>query len=472
MGFGKFYTKNVTGISIASVFLAVILGVICRTTGSHPWSDRHLMYIGFTGDMYLRGLTCIILPLIVSSVVTSLGTLDPKLTAKIGARAVAYYLTTTVSAIFLGLVLVTTIRPGARPLERHLVPKSDQPTTTAIDSLLDLLRNLVPNNIMDATLHQSKTVLTQPKGSNETDIYKWTISSNPEPSTNIIGLITVSILIGIALSRLQEKGKAFLDMFSAMSHTFMLLTEWVILLTPIGVLFLILPQVLKVDNFENMMSNTGLYLLTAVSGHIIHGFLVLPFYYYLVTRENPYSFMTKIIPAMLTAFSTASSTATLSVTVKCLENNLGLDQRIINFLAPVGATINMDGNGVDFTVAAIYVAQSQQISLGIGQLVIIGIAVAAASVGSAGIPNAGIVMIMLVLNAAGLPTTDIGIILLADWVVDRTATVINVIGDCYGAAVLQHLSKDDLANIDGPAYKKVVVVQGTNPQDEISTSPV
>ncbi|KAI1295497.1 Excitatory amino acid transporter 3 [Halotydeus destructor] len=443
MGVFKWYSNHVTSLSFVSMVLAILLGVAIKNS-KESWTPRELMYIEFPGTLFMRTLMCIILPLIVSSIITSVGTLDPNLTGKIGSRAMGYYSLTTVSAVTVAIVLTTIVRPGQGVRLKDVHDVENNRVVTTVDSLLDLMRNIIPTNLIQACIQQQQTSLEPSElNSNETEIDKWKINITTTSGTNIIGLTTFSIFLGVALSKLGDKGKPLLMVFSSLAEATLLLTEWLIKLTPIGILFLIMPRIIEVDNSGQMLKDIGVFAITVLAALSIHCLLILPGIYFATTRNNPYIFLRKITNIMVTGFSTASSSATLPVTIQVLIDEVGLESRIVRFLVPIGATINMDGSSIEFGSAVIFLAQIRQQSFSIPKLIATGFMVAAASVGCAGIPNAGLVVFTLILNAVGLPVEDVAIYLMVEFLVNRFSTVVNVIGDSFGAAILDHLCRDD-----------------------------
>merc|ERR1712117_425294 len=181
-----------------------------------------------------------------------------------------------------------------------------------------------------------------------------------------------------------------------------------------------------------------------MGGLTIHGFIVLPIIYTLICRQLPFRFVKNMLPALTTAWGTASSSATLPVTMNCLEERNNIDPKISRFVLPIGATINMDGTALYEAVAALFIAQMYGINPNIGQVIAISITATAASIGAAGIPQAGLVTMVMVLDTVGLPAEDVTLILAVDWLLDRFRTAINVLGDSIGAGIVYELSKNDL----------------------------
>merc|ERR1712012_1291168 len=372
----------------------------------------------------------------------AVGSLDLSLSGKVGIRAVAYYLVTTVIAVILGIILVVTIHPGVGGQEKGNRKINSRDVTTP-DTLMDLLRQSVPPNIIQATMQQYRTELVNPcKGKNPCEAYydednQWRDPSDPltwkfkggwTGGSNILGLITFAIVLGVSLAKLGERGKPLLDFFTSLSEAMMTITTWVISLAPVGVFFLIGGQVLGTQDFGLVLEQLGWYFSTVIIGLVIHGFIVLPALFTLVTRTLPFKFVANMVQAFTTAFGTGSSSATLPV--------------------PIGATINMDGTALYEAIAAIFIAQVNNLNPSIGQIFAISITATAASIGAAGIPQAGLVTMVMVLETVGLPPDDITIILAVDWLLDRCRTTINVIGDSIGAGIVNHMCKDELEKME------------------------
>jgi Na+/H+-dicarboxylate symporter len=265
---------------------------------------------------------------------------------------------------------------------------------------------------------------------------------------NILGLVFFSVFLGVTLAVMGEKGKPLMEFFTCLSEAMMTITTWVIYMAPVGVFFLIGGQILEMDDFSVVAGQLGKYFMTVLLGLFVHGFIVLPIIYTATTRKLPFRFIANMTNAFTTAFGTASSSATLPVTMNLLEEKNGVDQRISRFVLPIGATINMDGTALYEAVAAIFISQVNGMALSIGQVIAISITATAASIGAAGIPQAGLVTMVMVLDTVGLPAEDVTLILAVDWLLDRFRTAINVLGDSIGAGIVYELSKNDLEGVE------------------------
>ncbi|CAL7949748.1 unnamed protein product [Xylocopa violacea] len=435
-----------TLLTILAVVAGTIVGFILRNVKDEPWTQRQIMYIEFPGDIFLRMLKALILPLIVASIVSAIGGLDLGLSGKIGMRSIYYYSATTISAVILGIILVLIIRPGDSATQSLRVEDEEvtQRNVTTIDTLLDLVRNVFPPNLVQACIAQYRTVLVKPKNETETmSLYDWRITHEYGDGLNTLGLVVFGIVFGIALSKMGEQGKPLLTFFDTLSEATMLITRWVIWISPIGVFFLVTSKLLEIEDARAIFGQLGLYFITVLLGLFIHGCGTLSIIFFICTRQLPFKILGKMSQVIATAFGTSSSTATLPVTIQCLDN-MGVDPRITRFVVPIGATINMDGTALYEAIAAIFIAQYRKIPLSFGNVIGISITATAASIGAAGIPQAGLVTMVMVLDTVGLPAKDVTLIIAVDWLLDRFRTTINVVCDALGAYVIEHMSKKEL----------------------------
>lgn len=433
-----------TMLTVGGVVGGVALGIILRNSRTDRYTNREVMYINYVGDLFLRMLKSLILPLIMSSLISAIGSLDLSLSGKIGARAISYYMVTTISAVVLGIILVVSIQPGVGSTASHAEKALAQNSST-VDTLLDLVRNMFPPNLVQACISQMRTVVKKPVDGDPDDMDNWDFTEKDIPGMNILGLVVFSTVLGITLGKMSQEGKPLLNFFESLSGAMMVITNWVIWLSPVGILFLVAAKIVEMESLEQVVAQLGMYFLTVLIGLCIHGFIILPGLYFVITKKNPYRYLSNLAQALVTAFGTSSSSATLPVAINCLEERNGIDPRITRFVLPIGATINMDGTALYEAVAAIFIAQVREVSLSFGQLVAISITATAASIGAAGIPQAGLVTMVMVLDTVHLPSNDVFLILAVDWLLDRCRTTVNVMGDSLGAGIVNHLSKNELS---------------------------
>uniref|UniRef100_A0A8C8FQA3 Amino acid transporter n=1 Tax=Oncorhynchus tshawytscha TaxID=74940 RepID=A0A8C8FQA3_ONCTS len=355
--------------------------------------------------------------------------------------AMVYYMSTTVIAAALGVILVLLIHPGNPKLKSNLGPGKKNDDVSSLDAFFDLIRNLFPENLVQACFQQIQTVTTKvPVPTNRT--------RGPPHGMNVLGLIGFFVAFGIIMGKMGEKAKLMLEFFNVLNEIVMRIVGMIMWYSPFGIACLICGKIISIDDLEMVARQLGMYMVTVIVGLVIHGAIFLPLIYLVIVKKNPYVFFMGIFQAWVTAIGTASSAGTLPVTFRCLEENLGIDKRVTRFVLPVGATINMDGTALYEAVAAIFIAQMNNIDLDYGQIVTVSLTATLASVGAASIPSAGLVTMLLILTAVGLPTQDISLLVAVDWLLDRFRTSVNVVGDSYGAGIVYHLSKDELDAFD------------------------
>ncbi|MBU8933705.1 MAG: dicarboxylate/amino acid:cation symporter [candidate division Zixibacteria bacterium] len=389
------------------ILVGMIAGAVLGLMGG-LWLGDFMLSIKFLGTMFLNALKMVVVPLVVASIiigVTSLG--DIRKLGRTAGKTMAYYLATTGFSVLVGIILVNLIRPGDDvPPIGAAVPEFVAMKGTG--TIVDVIVGLVPDNIFGAAA-----------------------------TGQILPLIVFSLLFGGVLTVIGDKGKPVIAFFEGINAAIMKIVLLIIYFAPIGILALIGGIVAENrESVDKLITALGLYSLTVIIGLLIHATITLPTILRLFGRRNPFGYFLNMGQALATAFTTASSSATLPVTIESVEQKNKVDERAASFVLPLGATINMDGTALYEAVAALFIAQIYGIDLSIGAQIIIFFTATLASVGAAAIPEAGLVMMSLVLTAVGLPLEGIGIILAIDWFLDRCRTTVNVWGDSVGAAVI------------------------------------
>ncbi|XP_078416170.1 excitatory amino acid transporter 1-like isoform X1 [Cetorhinus maximus] len=462
--------------TVVAVIIGIILGFCLR---EYQMDFRQIKYFSFPGELLMRMLQMLVMPLIISSLVTGMAALDSKASGKMGLRAVIYYTTTTVLAVITGIIMVLIIHPGGGGKEKmHREGKIEK--VHSADAFMDLVRNMFPPNLVEACFKQFKTnygirkvkpILAQ----NETVISDSVINNVsqamnlllevteelvPIPGSvnavNALGLVVFSMSFGLVIGNMKEDGAILRDFFNCLNEAIMQLVSVSMWYAPVGILFLIAGKIVEMEDMTVVGGQLGMYTITVIVGLLIHALIVLPLLYFFITHKNPFVFIGGLVQALVTALGTSSSSATLPITFRCLEDKIGLDKRITRFVLPVGATINMDGTALYEALAAIFIAQVNNFELNFGQILTISITATAASIGAAGIPQAGLVTMVIVLTSVGLPTDDITLIIAVDWFLDRLRTTTNVLGDSLGAGIIEHLSRHELQKMDAEAGKFVI----------------
>jgi Na+/H+-dicarboxylate symporter len=361
----------------------------------------------FIGKLFLNALKMVVLPLIVVSVANAILNMESlKRFTEVGWKTLLYYISTTSLAVVTGIALVSVLQPGAGETFTAGTAVSQQVTF----SLESLVVGLIPSNIFKAMV-----------------------------DFDVLPVLFGTILFSLAVIAVEwEREILVRRLLFELDAVLMKLTGWIIAFAPLGVFSLIAHKTASAGGAKAVsavLASLGKYVLTVIAGLAIHGFLTLPLIYFLFVRRNPYSYMAKVKDALITAFATASSSATLPVT---LQNVIGagVKRPTAEFILPLGATVNMDGTALYEAVAAIFLAQVYSIHLSLAQVGVVFITATLAAIGAAGIPEAGLVTMVLVLKSVGVPVEGIGFILAIDWFLDRCRTAVNVLGDTVGAAVV------------------------------------
>ncbi len=368
-------------------------------------------YTNWIGEVFLRGLNMIIIPLILCSIstgVASVGTADNL--GRLGLKTMGYYVISTLIAIVTGFFFVQLIKPGIGAELGLQVPLEEIAVGT--QSFGQTLIKIVPSNIFDSMAQG-----------------------------HMLSIIFFAILAGFFITRVGEKSRVLLmDVLNACLDVIMKITLFVIRFTPLGVFSIsakvISQQLLMGNEVSEVISRLGLYFVTVLLGLLMHGLITLPLSVRLLGRANPIKHLRNMTTPLLTAFSTSSSNATLPLTMEAVENNDGVSNKIASFTLPLGATINMNGTALYECVAVMFIAQAYGIDLTFGQQMVVIFTALLAAIGSAGIPMAGLVMMAVVLNAVGLPLEGIGLILAVDRILDMFRTTINVYGDTCAAVII------------------------------------
>ena len=395
-----------------AMFLGVITGVLLR---------EHAVIFQPIGDIFIRLLKMIIVPLVFSSLVVGVINLgNVQSLGRLGARTFFYYMVTTVMAVLIGLVVVNFVKPGlGTDFEfKDLTPPSLINKASSDEmSAVSIITDIVPENIIYAIVDE-----------------------------NMLGIIFFSLVFGSALLTLHSKGVTIKKFISEFNALFLKITDWIMVLSPIGV-FALLASIVGQTGFA-VFKPISFYVATVLIAILIHVLFTLSGLILIVGKYSPIRFYKHIFPAMATAFSTDSSIATLPVTMDCLEKNIGVSRKVVGFVAPLGATVNMDGTALYEAVAAVFIAQVVGVDMTLTQQLVIMITAVLASVGAAGIPSAGLVTMVIVLKAVNLPLEGIGILLAVDRILDMFRTTVNIISDSCGALVIASLEGEKLSQLD------------------------
>ncbi len=408
---------------LVALGLGIVYGIIAALAG---WGGFTGDWIAPFGTIFMRLLLLIAVPLVLASLVTGVASLaDLQKLSRIGGKTIAVYLATTLVALIIGLVLVNLIQPGGSIPEslRTSLQETYQgdlaDRQAAIDQAMDAgplqpLVDMVPENILGAATNNRA----------------------------MLSVVFVAFLFGVALMQIpRPRAQPLLDLFESLNAAIIAIVGLILKVAPVGVFALIAGTITTVAGDDpadvaQLLGALGLYSLTVLVGLAIHAFLTYPLLLHIFTPITPVRFLRGIVPAQLVAFSTSSSAATLPVTMEKAEHDLGVSEEVASFALPLGATINMDGTAVYMSVAAVFIAQTLGIPLDIGAQATIVFTAMLASIGTAAVPSAGIVMLVIVLEAIGVPPAGIALIFGVDRILDMCRTATNITGDAAVATVV------------------------------------
>jgi Na+/H+-dicarboxylate symporter len=374
-----------------------------------------MLSIAWIGAFFLDALRMLIVPLIIAAVITSITAIgDVRNLGRLGGYTFLYYLSTTAIAVLIGLIIVNIIQPGVSSTTELSQTIPDVVVGKDATGIADIILTLVTPNLVGAAA-----------------------------SSELLPLIVFSLVFGIALTTIGERGKTISNFFEGLNDVMMKLVIWLMYLSPLGIFALIAAKLGESGGGDAVFAEivkVGWYVITLLIGFSIHFLFLVGVLLLLTNRGKEYVFT--MLRALVTAFGTASSTATLPLTIECAVE-ARVKKRVAKFVLPLGATVNMDGTALYEAVAVMFIAQAYGYDMSFFQQTIIFLTATLAAIGAAGIPQAGLVTMALVLTAVGLPLEGVGLILAVDWLMDRFRTTINVWGDSVGAAIVERFYFND-----------------------------
>ena len=393
----------------------ILIALILAVAFGYYLPDR-VPYISWMGDVFLRGLGMIVIPLVFSSIVSGVASIGGGSNlGRLGIKTISLYLSTSFIAILTGLFFVNLFQPGKGA---NLSTASTVDSLPAVgNSISEILLRIIPDNIINAMANGQ-----------------------------ILPVIFFAILFGFFITQIQsEKQDILTKFFDSIFEVMMKITMFVIRFTPLGVFAIVAKEVARNSgSLSNIAGSLGIYMLTVMIALLVHAGITLPLAVKFIGKANPYKHFRNMATPLLTAFSTSSSNAALPLSMEAVEHNDGVSGKITSFTLPLGATINMDGTALYECVAVIFIAQAYGVHLTMGQQVIVVITALLAAIGSAGIPMAGLVMMTIVLNAVNLPLEGVGLVLAVDRILDMSRTTVNVFGDTCIAVIVAKSEGEEL----------------------------
>ena len=404
-------TKKKIGLS-TQIFIALLIGALFGVV-IHYWIPSSyikdtvivegVLYV--VGQGFIRLMQMLVVPLVFCSLICgSMAIGDTKTLGKVGVKTIGFYLVTTALAVCVALGSALLINPG-RGLDMDAVQKGTVSSTTEATSLVDTLLNIIPKNPVQSMANG-----------------------------DMLPIIVFALFVGIMLAKLGTRGSVVANFFSQFNDVMMEMTMAIMKIAPIGVFCLIARTFATVgfSAFAPMLKYMGnVTLALAIQCLVVYQILLFVF-----TRLNPFKFIKKFLPVMGFAFSTATSNATIPMSIDTLSKKMGVSKQISSFTIPLGATINMDGTSIMQGVAVVFIAQAYGIPLTMGNLATVVVTATLASIGTAGVPSVGLVTLAMVLNSVGLPTEGIALIMGIDRILDMIRTAVNITGDAVCTTIV------------------------------------
>ncbi|XP_050504556.1 excitatory amino acid transporter-like isoform X3 [Diabrotica virgifera virgifera] len=414
-------------LTLIGVILGAIIGSILRQVDV---SETTVLLISYPGEIYMRLLKLLILPLILSSLITGSSSVNAKLNGKIAIRTFLIFFISSALNALLGTVLAIIIHPGDPGLNISLENAiEDKKGSSVLDSLLDLGRNIISDNIFQATFQQAHTdyinsTIKMLKNNQTVEISKVERFLGTRPGTNNIGIVFFCIIFGSILGTIEEKGNVVKEFFST--------------------IFVVIMKMVKVTDIVLVISQLGWFIATILIGVFLSQLIILQPVYYFFVRKNPFKYYLAFTQGTVTAFATASAAAALPVNFNVLDNDLKIHSSITRFVMPIGTNINMDGTALFLASSTVFLAQMTGFNLGTGTILTIWVTSTIMSFSSASVPSAALVLVLMIVTSMGIPTKDLPLLFAIDWLVDRIRTTSNMLGDCYTVAIVEKLSKKEL----------------------------
>jgi len=420
----KWYKKLHWQIIIGLV-LGLIWGLLSSISGINQFTSE---WIKPFGTIFINLLKLIAVPLVLASLIVGVTSLrDITKLSRMGAKTIAIYLVTTVCAITIGLTIVNVVQPGkALPQETREELEASYGGTVEDRNAAAL--EVKERNIMDFFV----------------DIVPTNFFESASDNGNMLQVVFVAILLGLGIIQIPEQqGMVLVDFFDSLNDVIIKIVDLIMLAAPYGVFALMAAVIVDLAGDDlmkaiDLLYALGWYCLAVVIGLTIHVFAVYSSLFKFFSNMKLLNFFRAIRPAMLLGFSTSSSSATLPVTMERVEKNLGVDEEVSSFVLPIGATINMDGTSLYQAIAAVFIAQALGLDLNIAQQLTIVLTATLASIGSAGVPGAGIIMLVIVLQAIEVPVEGIALILGVDRILDMCRTMVNITGDAAVSVAVAH----------------------------------
>ncbi|XP_059156429.1 excitatory amino acid transporter 2-like [Physella acuta] len=444
-------------LTLMGVAVGGVLGFTVRQ--AEPSQDV-IIWLGLPGEVYMRMLKMMILPLIISSVITGTASLDPKCNGRVSFISLVYIVVSNSLSCVVPIAIALTLRPGDGTNLRATLGDRGTMLIETSDIFVDLIRNLFPENVVTACFQQAQTTyrardfVLSNQSTGDASNQTWRTVNTTRTlmvkgvgitsSTNVLGLVLCCMIFGMASASVGPVAKPFLAFFFSANEIIMKILRWFVWVTPVGVASLIAVAFLQTSDLDSSVRSLGMFSLSVLASLAVHQFLILPAVHFILIRENPFSFLLTLGRPWLVSFAAASSAVAIPETLRALEEEQHIDKRITRFVVPFATTINRDGSCIFIVCSCVFIGQLVGADLHAGRIVLLWVLTSVVSLAIPSVPSAGVVAVVINLTALGIPADLVGLLFATEWLLDRFRSGTNMLSHGFCAMVTYRYCKSYL----------------------------
>ncbi|KAK7505532.1 hypothetical protein BaRGS_00003277 [Batillaria attramentaria] len=436
--------------SMAGVLLGFAVGFTLYYVGA---PGETLVWIGLPGELYMRMLKAAVLPLVICSIITGTASLKPKENGRVTLVCLSYMIITNVIGAVIGTLIAVIVRPGNTidGASEILGSSVDTGNLQPLDLFADLIRNLIPDNLVSACFQKSQTRYREKQPLNTTNSTEYERYLGTAGGTNILGLVISCAVVGMAAAHIEDEARPFLNFFRSATDVMLCLVQWLIMFTPIGAASLIAKSVGGSSDIAETFRGVGMFVLAESVGNLVLCFVLTPVLYVVFIRQNPLTFLASCARPVIAVAVPPSSAVGIPEMLTCLETRYGVDSRVSRFVVPLLASLNRDGSAMFMAVTSVYIAQIHGIHSA-GTLVLLTLLVAVGSLAVPAIPSSSVITALMILDSMDIPPANIGIIIALEWYSDRFRTGTNGFSHIMGGVITWRFCRNTLdAAVSRPA---------------------
>ncbi|XP_069132413.1 excitatory amino acid transporter-like [Argopecten irradians] len=411
---------------------------------SADMSDDAIMWLELPGKMFMRMLLLTIIPLISSSIIIGTVNADRKSSGRVGALSLGFLVLANFLGAILGIIIYFIFTPGSDTLyvSSNSKPTPDSSHLQTQDMVADLLRNMIPDNIVSACFQKTQTrYVVNPVLTNSTNstLPRYTREVGIVNNINVLGVILISAVVGLAASTVKESSVSFVPFFRATSDIFIKIMQWFIWFTPVGVASLISVSIVRVESIEATFRSLGLFILYYTIGILVQYFVIIPIVYFIIVRKNPLKFLLTAVRPWMATFGTASSALAMPEMINTCENMNNCDSKVCRFVVPLGVALSRPGSVYFIVMSSLFITNLTGTGHSAADVLLTGLLATVSSLSIPAIPSAAIVIIIIVLESINVDTTAVGLLMALEWYTDRIRGASNALHVLTCAMVVDKL---------------------------------